>query len=453
MRRILRDRPGGRPDRARAGVSVSRLLRAEGAGGALLLAAAVAALIWANSGGGDAYQRLWSTVFAFGAGPLAVSEDLRHMVNEGLMAVFFFVVGLEIKRELVAGELRDRRVAFLPVIAAAGGVVIPASLFLAVALSVGASGWGIPIATDIAFVVGVLAVLRSRVPAGARLFLVSLAVVDDVIAIVVIALYYTRSVATPWLAGAVATLALVVLLRRLGVHQIWPYVIVGVVAWYATFQSGVHATIAGVALGLLTPARHYRGRDILGVLQRRLNPLTAFAVIPLFGLANAGLDLRGASLADVSASRISWGVALGLLAGKTLGIALVTLACVRLRLGTLPAGTTARQVWGVAALAGIGFTMSLFIADLAYPDPTLVDHAKIGIFAGSLVSGSLGAALLMRPTRRRCGGRSRSVEVPTGRAERLRDRSAGRSRRRPRSAGGAAAGRPRRRRTTRRWPH
>jgi NhaA family Na+:H+ antiporter len=376
-------------------------LRAESAGGAVLLVAALAALAWANSPVSGGYERLWGTELTVGTGPAAVTHDLRAWINDGLMVLFFFVIGLEIKRELVTGELRDPRVAALPVLAAAGGVVLPAAIFLAI---VGggpdASGWGIPMATDIAFAVGVLAALGERIPTGVKVFLVSVAIVDDVIAIIVIAIFYSESIEAGWLAAAGAGLVAVLALRKFGVGAVWPYAFVGLAVWYATHESGVHATIAGVALGLLTPARRFRGRDVLHKLEHRLHPVSVFFVLPVFALANAGVDLRGGILASAAGSSLAWGVATGLLIGKTFGIGLVTLAAVRTGVATLPRGMSTGHIWGLAALAGIGFTVSLFIAELAYADPALVDRAKVGIFAGSGASGVVGVLVLLRTTRR-----------------------------------------------------
>ena len=376
-------------------------LQAESAGGIVLLIAAVVAMVWANSPASGAYQALWDTELTLGTGPLAPSHDLRGWVNDGLMVLFFFVIGLEIKRELITGELREPRVAVLPALAAAGGVVFPAVIFFGiVGTGEGAAGWGIPVATDIAFAVGVLAVLGSRIPAGVKVFLVSVAIVDDIIAIVIIAVFYSESISLGWVGTAAIALAAVLALRRFGVVVVWPYAVVGMGVWYATDFSGVHATIAGVALGLLTPARPVGGREVLHELEHRLHPVTAFAVVPLFALANAGVDLRGGVLADAASSRVAWGVAVGLVVGKTLGIGLVTLLAQRTRVASLPAGVATGQVWGIAALAGIGFTVSLFIAELAYTDPALVDHAKVGIFAGSAVGAALGVTLLLWTARR-----------------------------------------------------
>src|SRR5512144_1388389 len=386
----------GRASRASGRLdAVHDFLYAEAAGGIVLALAAVAALVWANSPVGGSYAALWQHEFTIGVGPASLSEDLRHWVNDGLRVVFFFVVGLEIKRELVTGELRDPRAALLPVMAAAGGVVLPALIFLALTAGGEASaGWGIPMATDIAFALGVLALLGERVPIGAKLFLLTIAIVDDIIAITVISVAYSDIIDLGWLWAAVGGLLAVVGLRAVGVNRIWPYVLVGGGVWVATLASGVHATIAGVALGLLTPAEPVGGRDVLGLLQHRLHPVSALVIVPLFALANAGVVLDLDALAAPGGARLVAAVVLGLLVGKTLGIAGVTLLARRLRWGVLPVAVTTRYVWGLAALAGIGFTVSLLIADLAYDVERLTDTAKLGILAGSLTATLLGASIM-----------------------------------------------------------
>ena len=398
---------------------LAEFLHEEAAGGVVLLAATVVALVWANSPERDAYASLWDTELKLGIGAAAIQEDLRHWVNDGLMAIFFFVVGLEIKREVAVGELSERRAAALPALAAAGGAAAPALLFTAIiAGGEGAAGWAIPMATDIAFAVGVLALLGERVGAGVKLLVLAIAVVDDIIAIVVIAIFYSEEIAAGWLAGALALLALAYGMRRAGVTGVWPYVPVGIAVWVATLESGVHATIAGVALGLLTPAGPVGGRLVLEELEHRLHPLSAFVAVPLFALANAGVYLGGGKLADALSSRLAWAIAIALVVGKLAGISASILGGVRARIGALPDGVERSAVWGVAAVGGIGFTVSLFIAGLAFDDPVLQDEAKVGIFAGSIAGGLLGAALLIsasgaspRPgassrRRRRSGGRS-----------------------------------------------
>jgi Na+:H+ antiporter, NhaA family len=375
--------------------ALAEFLHDEAAGGVALVLATGAALVWANVAG-HGYETFWHRHV-----DVVVDLDLHHWVNDGLMAIFFFVVGLEIKRELVVGELRDRRAATLPVLAAAGGVALPALIFLVITLGTPDTvGWALPAATDIAFAVGILALLGDRVPPGVKLFLLTIAIVDDIAAIVIIAVFYGDALALGWLLAAAGALLVVVVLRRAGVTPIAAYVVVGVFAWLAVYKSGVHATIAGVALGLLTPAGPVGGRDVLVALEHRLHPISAFVVVPLFALANAGVQLGGGVVRDAASSRLAWAVTVGLLVGKTLGISGATFAGLRLGWGVLPGGVRRAHVWGLAALGGIGFTVSLFIADLAFDDPGRVETAKIGIFAGSLLSAGLGATLLLTASSR-----------------------------------------------------
>jgi Na+:H+ antiporter, NhaA family len=371
-------------------------LHAEAAGGLVLLACTVVALGWANSPLAGAYDALWSRELTVGVGRLAVTEDLRHWISDGLLTLFFFVVGLEIKRELVTGELRRPRLASVPALAAVGGMVVPAAIFLALNVGgEGARGWGIPVATDTAFALGVLALLGSRLPATAKLFLLTMAIIDDILAITTVAVFYSADISLGWLAVAAGGLAVIVVMRRSGVATIAAYVPVGLLVWLATLESGVHATVAGVVLGLATPAHPVRGRRVLEQLEHRLHPVSSYLVVPLFALANAGLPLGAEALQAAAGSPIAWGVALGLVAGKLGGVTVASLAAVRIGIGTLPEGLAARHVVGLAALAGIGFTVSLFITELAYPDGRLIDLAKTGILAGSLLSGVLGTILLV----------------------------------------------------------
>ncbi len=335
-------------------------------GGVVLLAATAAAFVWSNVGGGS-YERLWTHNLTVGFRSLATTEDLRHWVNDGLMTVFFFVVGLEIKRELVCGDLRDRRTASLPVLAAFGGMIFPALLFLAVnAGGSGSRGWAIPMATDIAFAVVVLATLGARVPKPLKLFLLTLAIVDDIGAIVVIAAFYSTGVVVGWMCGALVVLGLIVLMQRLRFSSPFAYVLPALVLWVCTLESGIHATIAGVALGLLTPARPFGGRTVIDGLERRLHPWSSLAVIPLFTIANAGVSLDSEAIRSAATNRIAWGVVVGLVVGKPLGIMLLTGLGVRFRIGRLPDGVTFSRMFGAACVAGIGFTVSLFVADLSF---------------------------------------------------------------------------------------
>ena len=372
----------------------------EALSGIVLLLAAVTALAWANSPWSDSYTSFWGYDVTATLGRFSIADDLGHWVNDGLMAIFFFVVGLEVKRELTEGELTDRRAASLPLLAAVGGMVVPALLFFAWNPSgPGSSGWGIPMATDTAFALGVLALLGARVQPGLKLFLLTLAVVDDIGAICVIAIFYSSRLEAGWLAGAALTIAVIVVMQRLGVRYALAYVPPALVLWVCVFQSGVHATIAGVALGLLTPVVDARGRRVIDALEHRLHPWTSFVVVPVFVLANAGIVLGGDAVRAAASSSITWGVATGLVLGKTVGIVAASGVCLALGLSRLPDGSSFRQLAGVAALAGIGFTVSLFIADRSFTTAAL-DEAKIGILAGSVVAGVLGTGVLARRARR-----------------------------------------------------
>jgi Na+:H+ antiporter, NhaA family len=414
---------GQSPAARRLAIPLREFLDTEVAGGLVLLAATAVALGWANSPWQATYEAIWETELAFEVGQWTLALDLRHWINDGLMALFFFVVGLEIKRELVVGELRSLRNAALPVLAALGGMVLPALLFLALNLNGdGGRGWGIPMATDIAFALGILALFGSRVPAGLKLLLLSVAIVDDIGAVIVIAVFYSGGLSWGPLAVAVGLLGVIAGLHRMGVVW-WPvHVLLGVGVWLATYTSGVQATIAGVALGLLMPTRplvrhlsvSLGGDDIqpsapmvrwikLHVqetisaaerLEHTLHPWTSFAIVPLFALANAGVVLSQAALTAAVSSPVTAGVVLGLVVGKLVGVGGAAWLALRLRAGRLPIGVTTRQVMAMGAVAGIGFTMSLFIAGLAYPAPDLQDQARVGILAGSLVAAAVGTLVL-----------------------------------------------------------
>ncbi|MGI9022752.1 MAG: Na+/H+ antiporter NhaA [Acidimicrobiales bacterium] len=433
------EEPGRDPDEsgARAAMPGRRLprvlrqfLETEAAGGIVLLVAALVALAWANSPWSASYQDLWGTDISIRLGRFVLEEDLQHWVNDGLMAVFFFVVGLEIKRELVQGELRDPRTAAMPAIAAAGGMAVPALLFLLVTSgSPGSGGWGIPMATDIAFAIGVVGLLGTRVPTSLKLFLLTLAIVDDIGAIVVIAVFYSADLQLGFLAMAVGLVAVMIGLRRAGVVWLAPYVLLGIGVWLATQVSGVHATIAGVVLGLLAPARaltpaavarHWAGdlADEPGPeeldamtrlvktsvspaerLEHLLHPWTSFLVIPLFALANAGVAIRGESFDAPGAATVTIGVMLGLVVGKIVGITAAAWLTVRSGLGRLPDGATWPMVAGIAAVAGIGFTVSLFMSELALDSPALQDAAKIGVLGASALAAAVGTLVLWRASR------------------------------------------------------
>lgn len=411
-----------------------RFLAQETASGLLLLLATAAALIWANSPFSEGYHHFWETEIDISIGswmPLMLdghSLNLELVVNDVLMVLFFFVVGLEIKSELVTGDLSSPKEAALPALAAIGGMVVPAGIYALINLGGdGISGWGVPMATDIAFAVGVLALLGPRIPSRLKLFLLALAIADDIGAILVIAVFYTEGLQFGWLGLAVAGLALVIVMQRSRVWFTPIYVMVGIVIWYATFRSGVHATIAGVALGLLAPARPLLGsrafervedvvagdnassselRDVswkmresvpvTGRLIGLLSPWTSFMIIPIFALANAGVTLSGEAVSAAASSRVTLGVIAGLVIGKPLGIWVTTMLATRYTSVELPAGLTSLHVLGAGAVAGIGFTVALFIGALAFDDPAIGEQATMGVLVASVSATLLGFLILRR---------------------------------------------------------
>lgn len=380
--------------------AIADFLRSEATGGVALVIAAAAALVWANAS--DSYFTFWHTEIPISLGDLRTPGDLQHWVNDGLMTLFFFVVALEIKREVVTGELRERKSAAMPILAAIGGVVAPALIFVAIvgAGAEEARGWAIPMATDIAFAIGILALLGDRVPFGVRILLLSIAIVDDVIAIVVIAIFYSTDLSLLWLLAAVGAWLCMVLARRARVMTIAPYVALGAVIWFATLQSGVHATIAGVVIGLLTPARPLAGRDVLGEVEHALHPYTSVLIVPLFALANAGVAFNSEVVSNALEGSLALAIAAGLIVGKFVGISGTVALVTRLGIGRLPDGLRFDHVLGVAALCGIGFTVSLFITQLSFTDMAVSETAKMGIFGGSAISAVLGIVLLTASFRR-----------------------------------------------------
>jgi NhaA family Na+:H+ antiporter len=418
-------------------------LEEEASSGILLLAGAAVALLWANSPWRDGYEALWGTEIGVRLGRWSIREDLRHWVNDALMSLFFLVVGLEIKREFTTGDLRDLRTAAVPVVAALGGMVVPALLYAALnAGAEGSSGWGIPMATDIAFALGLLTLAARRAPAGLKPFLLTLAIVDDIGAIIVIAVFYSGQIDWPSLATAVALCAAVVALQRIQVRWTVVYVGLGVLVWIAVLASGVHPTIAGVGLGLLTPAVPFqRPRAVSDVAHRVadetvddpsppdadahhwltlawlsreavsplvrveavLHPWTSNLVVPIFAVANAGVPLTAGTLSEAVTSRITLGIVLGLVVGKVVGVTLASAAAVRLGVGRLPVGVSWRHVLAVGAAAGIGFTVSIFISELAFPDQGRIDLARVGVLFASVIAGILGwvALWVVPPVRAR----------------------------------------------------
>jgi NhaA family Na+:H+ antiporter len=408
--------------------------RLEAASGIVLLASAAAALAWANLGGAASYRAFVDARVAIALGPVAVDTTLHALVNDGLMTLFFFVVGMEIKRELVLGELRTLAQASLPLVAAAGGMIVPAAIYVAFnAGGPGIAGWGVPMATDIAFAIGVLTLLRSRVSHALVVFLTALAIFDDIGGILVIALFYGTGISAGWLAGAAGIAAAVVLLARWNVRSGVVWALGGGLLWYAVHHAGVHATISGVILGLLVPARpRVAQRQVIEALARHagalaastpdeeldaenvsaveealeareallsrfteiLHPWVAFVIMPVFALVNSGVEIGGLTGEQLT-GKVAVGTAVALFVGKQVGIFGFTAAAVRLGLSPMPGGGTYGKLLGVSIVAGIGFTVALFIAGLAFPDdPALLDEAKLGILAGSLTAGIAGALVL-----------------------------------------------------------
>jgi Na+:H+ antiporter, NhaA family len=421
-------------------------MQAETSSAVAILAATVLALIIANTPLFGAYERFWESKLAIDIGDLHILEmSLHHVVNDGLMVLFFLLVSLEIKRELVFGELRDPKAAALPILAALGGMVVPALIY--VAFNIGGDnlqGWGIPMATDIAFAVALLASLGSRVPIGARLFLLTLAIVDDLGAILVIAVFYTSSIAFGWLITAAATVVLALLLQRMRVRSMAAYIALGLIGWYALHESGVHATIIGVAFGLITPAfaflppnrypeaatqliddvvvrtedgkvtadehedNDYTLREIRRLSRETQSPLhrvehnltawVSFGIVPLFAFANAGVPYPDVPVAEWLSDPVVLGIALGLVLGKTIGIFGAAWIAERTGLGRYPTGMTSAHLLGVSMVAGIGFTVAIFIANLAFADAADVNEiAKIGILIGSVIA-AVGGYLVLRLT-------------------------------------------------------
>jgi NhaA family Na+:H+ antiporter len=421
------------------------LMQVETSSAVAILIATIAALVIANTPLFDNYEHFWENELTIDLGNLHVLElSLHAIVNDALMTLFFLLVSLEIKREMVFGELRDPKAAALPIVAALGGMVVPALIYVGFNLGTdNLQGWGIPMATDIAFAVALLAALGSRVPLGARLFLLTLAIVDDLGAILVIAIFYSSGIALGWLLAAAATVALALLAQRARVRALAVYITLGVVGWYALHESGVHATIIGVAFGLITPAfallppnvypevatnlvKEVVSRNKDGVItadeheendhtlreirrltretqsplhrvENRLAPWVAFGIVPLFAFANAGVPYPDVPVADWVSDPVVLGIALGLVVGKTLGIFGAAWAIEKTGIARYPSGMTPTHLLGVAMTAGIGFTVAIFIANLAFTDPEVVEIAKLGILLGSLVA-AVGGYLMLRVT-------------------------------------------------------
>ncbi|MDZ4829079.1 MAG: Na+/H+ antiporter NhaA [Phycisphaerae bacterium] len=436
---------------------IHRILGIQSVAGGLLLACAVVALVVANSPWAASYAAFWHTPLSIGVGTVAISMSLGHVVNDGLMAIFFFVIGLEIKREVMVGELASVSRAMGPAIAAVGGMVVPALLYLSIAGSMGGAavtrGWAIPTATDIAFAVGIMAMLGHRVPRRLRIFVTALAIVDDLLAVIVIGVFYTSDISLVALGGAAAALAVSFGANRLGVRSPLVYLLIGIALWAMLLRSGVHATIGGVLLALTIPASirldpprfiatarsaidryasHASGPNVmvqqdaqaairsleqsceqaqapLVRLEHALHPWVAYAIMPIFALANAGVTLTR-EFTETMGSGVGYGVAAGLALGKPIGILGAVALGITLGICRLPDGVSRTQLAGGACLAGVGFTMSLFIATLSFDTPAMLQLAKIGVLTGSLVSGIAGICILVWAARGRVAARDGVME-------------------------------------------
>ncbi|MGE5456783.1 MAG: Na+/H+ antiporter NhaA [Methanococcaceae archaeon] len=420
-------------------IPFQKFVQAESFSGLLLLFFTIVALVWANSGLSETYVNLWHSEITLGLGRSLFVKSLHFYINDILMAVFFFVVGLEIKREVIAGELSTLRLAALPILAAAGGMLFPAIIYSSFnAGTAGLSGWGIPTATDIAFALGILSLLGSRISTGLKVFLTALAIADDMGAVLIIAVFYTSNLSIAWLLIGLVVFGLLLLANKSGIYSPYVYIILGIILWIALYNTGIHPTIAGVLTAIAIPARNkiegqqmegrirnylaefasaFRDekhplsnpREQKGIyaiekasieaqtplkrLEDKLHPWVAYFIMPLFALANAGVVLKGDLMSSFSSS-ITLGVMAGLIFGKPIGITLLSFAAVKLKLAQLPEGETWRRILGISMLGGIGFTMSIFIAGLAFSDNKLIDLAKIGILSASLVAGISGYLML-----------------------------------------------------------
>jgi NhaA family Na+:H+ antiporter len=418
---------------------IQEFLHQQASGGILLIIATVIALVWANSPFSESYHHLWHSYVKIDVGGVGLNYSLHHWINDGLMVIFFFVVGLEIKRELLVGELSSVKKAALPIAAALGGMIFPALIYTVFNLgSESASGWGIPMATDIAFVVGILALLGNRVPLALKIFILALAIVDDLGAVLVIAIFYTSNISLTSLMIAGGLIVLLIAMNRLGVRSLLVYTIVGVALWLAFLKSGVHATVAGVLLAFTIPVSSRintkkfknetenllkefdnageHGEDVLTNSERLsivdqienncekiltplqrfehgLHPWVSFFIMPVFALANAGVTI-GSGLSSAITNPVSIGIILGLFIGKQIGIFGFSYLAVKLKFALEPEGVSWKKIYAASILAGIGFTMSLFIANLAFNSPELLNISKVGILTGSLLSGIVGFIIL-----------------------------------------------------------
>jgi Na+:H+ antiporter, NhaA family len=375
--------------------ALAEFLARETSAGIVLFIAALLAMIAVNSAFNPYYLAFLNIPVVAQFGALEISKPLSLWINDGLMAIFFFLVGLEVKREILEGELSSVNKAALPAIAAVGGMAIPAAVFLYFnwGISENINGWAIPAATDIAFALGVLALLGKHAPLSLKILLLAIAIIDDIGAIIIIALFYTAEVSSFSLMLSAGGIAVLFLMNRLGVVRVAPYILVGTFLWICVLKSGVHATLAGVIAALSIPLNAKDGTSPLKHLEHILHPWTAFMVLPIFAFANAGVSLAGLQLSDLFAP-LALGIAAGLVIGKQVGVFGFMFVAAKLGLVRRPMGVSWMQLYGLACLTGIGFTMSLFIGNLAFVDPTQIETVKLGVISGSLISGLLGFLIL-----------------------------------------------------------
>ncbi|MBK5333277.1 MAG: Na+/H+ antiporter NhaA [Ilumatobacteraceae bacterium] len=392
---MTRHHPRTNPSSAESPSPLRDFLRTEAAGGALLVAGAVFAMAWANSPWSSSYERLWTRTISLGLNTHTTDLVLRSCVNEGLITIFFFVVGLEIKRELTDGRLATRRAAFLPIVAAVGGMALPALIYLGIAGRAAPRGWAIVVATDIALAVGVVSIAGTRVPPGLRIFLLAVAIVDDIGALLIIGVAYSVGVGWGWLAGATAVLIAALVARQAGFRQLWPYLALGCLLWLMLRRAGLNPTLSGVAMGLVVPVSQAPGSSSVVVrLEHLLHPWASYVIVPLFALANSGITLSTNLIHTAIRSPITWAIVAGRVIGKPFGIVLATKSMIGARLADQPSDSTNRQLLGVATSAGMGFTVALFITELAFTDHAQRSNATLGILIAAVLAATLSLTTL-----------------------------------------------------------
>ncbi len=385
--------------------SLREVLKNESASGFLILIASALGLLVANSPLSDTYFKVLEIDFSLGSGVLAINLTIQKVVNYLLMTLFFFVIGLEIKRELTTGHLASFKKALMPLLAALGGIAVPALIYLAIAGQETPGGWGVPVATDIALAVGLLAMLGSMVPESLRSFLLGIAVIDDIVAILIVAFVYSSGIKFSWLAMGLAVVLVVALLQKLNVTSVFAYLFLGILLWFALYKTGVHPTLAGVILGLLTPniprqtkkgsAGDSDSYSVIEWLEHKFHPYSAFFCVPIFAFANTGVVVNSETLSQASKSVIAWGIFFGLVAGKPIGILATTIAAAKLNIADFPRGASKSLLAATGSTAGIGFTVAIFIAQLAFKDPQTQELAIISVIFASVIS-ALISVLLFR---------------------------------------------------------